>query len=71
MVLNIKYEDESGRKSALDLLSSVIPLEEHTHIFYVPLVLQLVNDKIKILQGICVKLHYGTIKALFNYLVYS
>ena len=43
MVLNIKYEDESGTKSALDLLSSVIQklpillIEERTETFIYPL----------------------------------
>jgi len=50
IVLNIKYEYESGRLSAIGLLSVVIEklpstlLEEFAQFFFLPLVLQLVND---------------------------
>ena len=50
IVLNIKYEYEDGRLSAISLLSTVIEklpfplLEENAQFFFLPLVLQLVND---------------------------
>lgn len=50
---NTKYEYESGRKSGLDLLFTVIQklpvplLEEYAKILFLPLVLQLVNDDSK------------------------
>eukprot|EP00970_Alexandrium_tamarense_P020538 scaffold15349_cov200-Alexandrium_tamarense.AAC.2 len=53
IVLNIKYEYEEGRLSAIDLLSSVVQkfpipvLEGHSQLFFLPLVLQLVNDDSK------------------------
>ena len=53
IILNLKYEYEEGRLSAIDLLSSVIQkfpppvLEEHCQFFFLPLVLQLVNDDSK------------------------
>ncbi|KAL9183708.1 hypothetical protein ACHAXT_004564 [Thalassiosira profunda] len=53
IVLNLKYEYEEGRLSAIDLLSSVIQkfplpvLEGHAQLFFIPLVLQLVNDESK------------------------
>mmetsp|Transcript_26337 Transcript_26337/g.37753 ORF Transcript_26337/g.37753 Transcript_26337/m.37753 type:complete len:962 (-) Transcript_26337:142-3027(-) len=51
IVLNIKYEYEEGRLSAIKLLDSVVDklplplLEQHGKIFFFPLVLQLVNDE--------------------------
>lgn len=53
IVLNLKYEYEEGRLSAIDLLSSVIQklpvpvLESHSQLFFLPLVLQLANDDSK------------------------
>lgn len=53
IVLNIKYEFEEGRQAAIQLLSSVIQkfplaiLEERSQFFFLPLVLQLVNDDSK------------------------
>jgi len=53
IVLNIKYEYEEGRLSAIDLFSSVIQkfplpvLEEKSQFFFLPLVLQLANDDSK------------------------
>eukprot|EP00804_Cyclotella_cryptica_P001375 CCRYP_014133-RA/>CCRYP_014133-RA protein AED:0.02 eAED:0.02 QI:68/1/1/1/1/1/6/174/3100 len=53
IVLNLKYEYEEGRLSAIDLLSSVIQklpvpvLENHSQLFFLPLVLQLANDDSK------------------------
>lgn len=53
IVLNIKYEYEEGRLAAIDLLSSVIQkfpltfLESRCQFFFLPLVLQLVNDDAK------------------------
>ena len=50
IVLNIKYEYEEGRLSALELVRATLVklptpiLEEHVQIFFLPLVLQLVND---------------------------
>lgn len=53
IILNLKYEYEEGRLSAIDLLSSVVQkfpppvLEERCQFFFLPLVLQLVNDDSK------------------------
>lgn len=53
IILNIKYEYEDGRLSALGLVSVVIQklpiplLEEYTQLFFLPLILQLVNDESK------------------------
>ena len=53
IILNIKYEYEEGRLSAIDLLSSVIQkfplpvIEGHSQLFFFPLVLQFVNDDSK------------------------
>lgn len=53
VILNLKYEYEDGRLSAIDLLSSIIQkfplpvLEERCQFFFLPLVLQLVNDDSK------------------------
>ena len=53
IVLNIKYEFEEGRLAAIELLSSVIQkfplavLDERCQFFFLPLVLQLVNDDSK------------------------
>ena len=53
ITLNIKYEYEDGRVSGIALLIAVIEklpiplLEEYTKLFFLPLVLQLVNDESK------------------------
>lgn len=53
VVLNIKYEYEDGRISALELLNAIINklplplLEEYTQLLFLPLILQLVNDDSK------------------------
>jgi U3 small nucleolar RNA-associated protein 20 len=53
MILNTKYKYEDGRQSALELVYALIQklpiplLEEYTQIFFLPLVLQLVNDESK------------------------
>ena len=53
MVLNTKYEYEDGRLSAIGLVTAVIEklplplLEEYAQLFFMPLVLQLVNDESK------------------------
>ena len=53
IILNLKYEYEEGRLSAVALLASVIQkfpppvLEERCQFFFLPLVLQLVNDDSK------------------------
>ena len=53
IVLNVKYEYEDGRMSALDLAKALIQklplplLEEFTQLLFLPLVLQLVNDDSK------------------------
>uniref|UniRef100_A0A7S2WCB5 U3 small nucleolar RNA-associated protein 20 C-terminal domain-containing protein n=1 Tax=Eucampia antarctica TaxID=49252 RepID=A0A7S2WCB5_9STRA len=53
IVLNLNYEYEDGRISAIKLLEIVIGkipiplLQEHTQLFFLPLVLQLVNDQSK------------------------
>ncbi|KAL7543114.1 hypothetical protein ACHAXR_013072, partial [Thalassiosira sp. AJA248-18] len=81
IVLNIKYEYEEGRLSAIDLLSSVIQkfpppvLEERSQFFYLPLVLQLVNDdskKCKEAVAGCIslllqRLSTESVQALFGY----
>jgi hypothetical protein len=51
MVLNMKYEYASGRRSAIQLLATLIQklpvdvLQRHVRMFFLPLVLQLVNDE--------------------------
>ena len=53
IVANIKYQYESGRISALELMSDVLRkfpinlLEEHSQLCFLPLVVQLVNDDSK------------------------
>lgn len=53
IVLNVKYEYEDGRLSAIELIKAVVSklpiplLEEHVQMFYLPLILQLVNDESK------------------------
>jgi len=53
VVLNIKYEYEDGRLSALNLTKATIDklpiplLEEYVQIFFLPLILQLTNDDSK------------------------
>jgi len=53
IILNIKYEYEDGRLSALGLVNVVIQklpiplLEEYTQFFFLPLILQLLNDESK------------------------
>lgn len=81
IVLNMKYEYEEGRLSAIDLLSSVIQkfplpvLEEKSQFFFFPLVLQLVNDdskKCKETVAGCIflllqRLSTESVQALFGY----
>jgi len=81
IVLNIKYEYEEGRLSAIDLISSVIQkfplpvLEGHSQFFFLPLVLQLVNDdskKCKEAVADCIslllqRLSTESVQALFGY----
>jgi len=58
IVLNIKYEYDDGRLSALGLVNVMIQklpvplLEEYTQFFFLPLILQLVNDESKAVQFI-------------------
>ena len=53
IVVNIKYEREEGRLSAINLASMVVDklpvpeLEKHVQLFFLPLTLQLVNDDSK------------------------
>ena len=53
VVLNVKYEYEEGRLSAIDLVTEIVEklpvalLEEHAQLFFLPLVLQFVNDESK------------------------
>eukprot|EP00978_Attheya_sp_CCMP212_P026914 scaffold89414_cov49-Attheya_sp.AAC.2 len=81
VVLNIKYDYEEGRLSALELLSTVIQkfplevLEEHTQLFFLPLVLQLVNDDSKqcrevvsgCLSDLLGRLSADTLQILYDY----
>ena len=81
IVLNIKYEYEEGRLSGLGLLSSVVQkfplpvLEERAQFFYLPLVLQLVNDDSKTCKEAaarCIslllqRLSTESVQALFGY----
>lgn len=81
IVLNIKYEYEEGRLSAIELLSSVIQkfplpvLEGHCQFFFLPLVLQLVNDdskKCKEAVAQCIslllqRLSTESVQSLFGY----
>ena len=54
MILNMKYEYEEGRVSAMGLCGAVIQklplplLEENTQLLFLPLVLQLANDESKV-----------------------
>lgn len=53
VVLNVKYEYEEGRLSAIALITSIVEklpvelLETHSQLFFLPLVLQFVNDDSK------------------------
>jgi U3 small nucleolar RNA-associated protein 20 len=81
IVLNIKYEFEDGRLAAIELLSSVIQkfpvaiLDERCQFFFLPLVLQLVNDdskKCKEAVSNCMhcllqRLSTESVKSLFGY----
>lgn len=81
LVLNIKYEYEDGRISALDLVKAAINklplplLEEYTQLLFLPLVLQLVNDESKKCRervGECItlllsRLSTQVLQSLYNY----
>ena len=81
IVLNIKYEYEEGRLSAIDLLSSLIQkfplpvLEENAQLFFLPLVLSLVNDESKkckeavaeSISAILSRLCSDTVQSLYGY----
>lgn len=81
VVSNTKYEYEEGRLSATELLYSVIQkfplpvLEGHSQFFFLPLVLQLVNDdskQCKELSASCIslllqRLSTKSVQALFVY----
>lgn len=81
IVLNLKYEYEDGRLSAIDLLSSLIQkfplpvLEEHAQLFFLPLVLSLVNDESKkckesvadCISLILKRLSTDTVQSLYGY----
>jgi len=81
IVLNIKYEYEEGRLSAIDLLTSVIQkfpfpvLESNSQLFFLPLVLQMVNDDCKsckeavanCISVLIKRLSTDTVQNLFDY----
>lgn len=81
IVLNLKYEYEEGRLSAINLLSSLIQkfplpvLEEHAQLFFLPLVLSLVNDESKkckeavadCISLILKRLDTDTVQSLYDY----
>eukprot|EP00985_Skeletonema_marinoi_P017590 scaffold9708_cov130-Skeletonema_marinoi.AAC.3 len=81
IVLNMKYEYEEGRLSAIELLSSLIQkfplpvLEEHAQLFFLPLVLSLVNDESKTCKEavadcislILKRLSTDTVQSLYGY----
>ena len=81
IVLNIKYEYEEGRLSAIDLLSALIQkfplpaLEANAQLFFLPLVLSLVNDeskKCKEAVAGCIslmlkRLSTDTVQSLYSY----
>ena len=81
IVLNMKYEYEEGRLSAIDLLSSLIQkfplpvLEGHAQLFFLPLVLSLVNDESKKCKEVvadCIslmlkRLSTDTVQSLYGY----
>ena len=81
IVLNLKYEYEEGRLSAIGLFNSVIQklpsqvLENHSQMFFLPLVLQLVNDDSKkckesltgTLSLLLTRLSIDTVQNFFGY----
>lgn len=83
IVLNIKYEYEDGRMSAIGLLSVVIEklpsslLEDQAQLFFLPLVLQLVNDESekcreavsKTISSIFQRVSMETLQTLYDYIV--
>ena len=83
IVLNLKYEYEDGRISAIKLLSIVIEkipskvLEDHAQFFFLPLVLQLVNDDsekcrvavAKVISSIFQLASIEIIQTLYDYIV--
>lgn len=77
MVLNAKYEYEDGRQSALELVYAVIQklpiplLEEYTQVFFLPLVLQLVNDESKACRETVSKCIVSLLKRLSNQVLQS
>ena len=83
MILNMKYEYEEGRLSAIGLVGALINklptpmLEEHTQLFFLPLVLQLVNDDSKkcreavaeSIGNLLKRLSFDTVQALYEYVI--
>jgi len=83
MILNIKYEYEEGRLSAIGLVGALINklptpmIEEHAQLFFLPLVLQLVNDDSKkcreavaeSIENLLKRLSFDTAQALYEYVV--
>ena len=81
IVLNLKYEHEEGRLSAIQLLSSIIQklpllvLEKHSQLFFLPSVLQLANDDSKkctefvagAISLLLTRLSTDTSQSFFNY----
>ena len=81
LVLNVKYQYEDGRMSALELVHGVINklplplLEEYTQLFFLPLVLQLANDESNQCRekvGEIIKLHFSrlstsVLQSLYDY----
>ena len=83
MILNMKYEYEEGRISAIGLVGALINklptpmIEEHSQLFFLPLVLQLVNDDSKkcreavaeSIGNLLKRLSFDTVQTLYEYVV--
>jgi len=80
-ILNMKYEYEEGRLSAIGLVGALINklpspmIEEHAQLFFLPLVLQLVNDDTKkcresvaeCVSNLLKRLSLDTVQTLYEY----
>lgn len=80
-VLNVAYDHEEGRLSAISLTATIVEklplpvLEKHSQVFFLPLTLQLVNDDsnecrhavAKCLSQILERVSTETLKSLYNY----
>merc|ERR1719362_1151577 len=83
IILNVKYEHEHGRLSALDLVLAIVRklpllfLEKYTHLLFLPLTLQLVNDDSKqcrISTAQCISLLFkristNTLQIFYEYII--